>query len=164
MPLLTDQEMQNELSIDPDLGKFVIRYGSMLAAGLAGWFLLAGLLGLQQITELRYLNLFIMIGVLWAAMKDWYGHSDSHKTNYFHGFLLGFGTSIVAALLFSIFMYLFFTLFAPGLAQQILAEIPLRYNLNVWMISGIVLMEGVFSGFCVSFIMMQYFKNVGVNA
>lgn len=140
--------------------KIGLKYGLLTAAGLILYFFLMKLLGLIHITELRFLNGLIMaIGVVLAirALKI----VSSGKIGYFKGLGTGVITAVVATVLFASFMVAYIGIAGEDLIEMLTAE---RYfGQRVASTPGIVIfsvlmLEGLISGFFISFIAMQYFK------
>ncbi len=138
--------------------KVGFRYGLFLAGGLIGYFLLMQLLGLADILELRFLNLFILIAAVVGALKYYKKHCNTMMT-YFKGMGVGIFTSMVGAVIFAFFMGVYLGVVAPGFYETIRNEWPAyATQLSPVTISFVVLLEGAISGFMTTFIAMQWYK------
>jgi len=138
--------------------KVGIRYGLFLAGGLIAYFLLMQLLGLADILELRFLNLFILIAAVVGALKYYKKHSN-HLMTYFKGIGVGVFTSMVGAVIFALFMGVYLGVIAPGFYETIRSEAPTYASqITPVTVSFVILLEGVISGFMTTFIAMQWYK------
>lgn len=140
--------------------KIGLKYGLLTAAGLILYFFLMKLLGLIHITELRFLNGVIMaIGVVLAIRA--YKIVSAGEIGYFKGLGTGVITAVVGTVLFACFMVTYVSIAGDEMIEMLTSE---RYFGNrVESTPGIVIfsvlmLEGLISGFLISFIAMQYFK------
>ncbi|GAA4445646.1 hypothetical protein GCM10023188_49150 [Pontibacter saemangeumensis] len=140
--------------------KIGLKYGLLTAAGLVAYFLLMKLVGLMHVVELRFLNGIIMaVGVALAikACKNVLGGEFS----YFRGIGTGMITAVVGTVLFASFMVIYAKMAGGELIEMLSAE---RYfgerveSTPGIVIFSVLLLEGIISGFMISFIAMQYFK------
>lgn len=136
-------------------------YGLRIAAGLIGFFLIMKLVGLSHIVELRLLNLFILSGGVYAALKK-FKHSHADRLNYFRGLITGVSTAAVGSLVFALFLFIYMKLDA-NMMQHIIENEPMGRYMNPYIASFIVAFEGVFSGILVTFILMNYVTSDEVN-
>jgi hypothetical protein len=140
--------------------KIGIKYGLFTAAGLIIYFLLMKLIGLSHIVELRFVNGIIMAIGITLAIK---GYKDSvhGMIGYFKGLLVGLITSVVATLLFAAFMLVFIKMLDHSLLEVLSANRYFGDRLEVTpgiVIFTVLFLEGIISGFMISFIAMQWFK------
>lgn len=140
--------------------KIGLKYGLLTAFGLIGYFLLMKLLGLSDVIELRFLNGLIMaVGVVMAikALKTF----KEGKIGYFQGLGVGIITGVLATIVFAAFMLIYIKAFDDSLlnvlaGNQFFGE---RMSITPGLVIFMVLMlEGIISGFMISFIAMQWFK------
>lgn len=140
--------------------KIGLKYGLLTAVGLIVYFLLMKLLGFEHIIELRFLNGVIMaIGVVMAIRA--YKISLNGEISYFKGIGSGLVTAVVATVLFATFMLIYIKAFDDRLLEVLSAESLFgeRMAITPGIVVFVVLMlEGVISGFFISFIAMQWFK------
>lgn len=136
-------------------------YGLKVAGGLIIFFVFMRLIGYGNHIELRLLNLFILVaGIYYAIKKFKQTHEDS--LNYFRALVTGVATGAVASAIFAAFMFIYLML-DPSLMQSIVENETMGRYLNPYMISFIVLLEGVFSGLLVTFILINYVTTDDVN-
>lgn len=136
-------------------------YGLRIAAGLIGFFLIMKLVGLSHHVELRLLNLFILVGGVYMALKK-FKQSHEDRLNYFRGLVTGVATAAVGSLVFSLFLFLYMQL-DSDLMQSIIENEPMGRYMNPYIASFIVALEGVFSGLLVTFILINYVETDEVN-
>ncbi len=138
--------------------KVGFKYGLFLAGGLIAYFLFMQLLGLADILELRFLNLFILIAAVVGALKYYKKHCDNPMT-YFKGMGVGIFTSMIGAVIFAFFMGVYLGIVAPNFYETIRSEWPdYASQITPVTISFVVLLEGAISGFMTTFIAMQWYK------
>ncbi|MCB0488519.1 MAG: DUF4199 domain-containing protein [Cyclobacteriaceae bacterium] len=136
-------------------------YGLRIAAGLIGFFLIMKLVGLSHHVELRLLNLFILVGGVYMALKK-FKQSHSDRLNYFRGLVTGVATASVGSLVFALFLFLYMQS-DSSLMQSIIENEPMGRYMNPYIASFIVALEGVFSGLLVTFILINYVSTDEVN-
>ncbi|MBX2941560.1 MAG: DUF4199 domain-containing protein [Cyclobacteriaceae bacterium] len=136
-------------------------YGLRIAAGLIGFFLIMKLVGLGHIVELRLLNVFILSGGVYFALKRF---KDSHadRLNYFRGLATGISTAAIGSVVFSLFLFVYMKL-DTSMMQSIIENEAMGRYMNPYIAAFIVALEGVFSGFLVTFILMNYVGSDEVN-
>ncbi len=139
-----------------------IKYGLYTFAGLVAFFFLMKIAGLFHITELRTLNLFIMIAGIWRALI-FYKLNSRTQLPYLEGLGLGTLTGMVAVIPFAAFV-LSYLLIDQSFMSMIIENEPFGEYLNPYNVSIIIALEGIFSGAIVSFGIMQYLKKGYVNA
>ena len=137
-----------------------MKYGLLTAAALMAYFLLMKLIGLTHVVELRFLNGIIMaVGVVLAIRA--FKNVSKNEFGYFKGIGTGMITAVVGTVLFAAFIIIYAKMGGGELIEMLSAE---RYfGERVESTPGIVIfsvlfLEGIISGFMISFIAMQYFK------
>ncbi|QCR21667.1 DUF4199 domain-containing protein [Pontibacter sp. SGAir0037] len=140
--------------------KIGLKYGLLVAVALIVYFLLMRLIGVEDTIELRFLNAVIMaIGVVMAIKA--YKTVRNGDIQYFKGIGTGVLTAVVATVIFAVFMLIYIKAFDDRLLEVLTAESLFgeRMTITPGVVVFIVLMlEGVISGFFISFIAMQWFK------
>lgn len=136
-------------------------YGLKIAAGLIAYFVIMRLIGFGNHIELRLLNLFILVAGIYFALKKFRNTHEDHL-NYFRALVTGVATGAVASAAFAVFMFVFL-IADPSLMQSIVENETMGRYLNPYMISFIVLLEGVFSGLLVTFVLINYVNTDDVN-
>jgi hypothetical protein len=129
-------------------------YGTVIAVGLIVYFFLMYALGLLHVIELRLLNLFIMLGGVYYALKQF---SRTHKghLNYFRGLAIGVATSAIGSATFAAFLF-FYLKVDHNLMESIIKNEPMGPYLNAYIASFMVLLEGVFSGLFITFVLLNW--------
>ncbi|HEY9046225.1 MAG TPA: hypothetical protein VIN08_10030 [Ohtaekwangia sp.] len=136
-------------------------YGTIIALGLIVYFFAMYALGLLQVIELRLLNLLIMLGGVYYAMKQFSRTHHGHM-NYFRGLAIGVSTSAIGSSTFALFLF-FFLRFDKGLMQYIIEHEPMGPYLNAYIASFMVLLEGIFSGLFITFVLLNWVHSDQVN-
>ncbi len=129
-------------------------YGLRIAGGLIAFFLLMKVIGLSNHVELRMINLLILAGGIYFALKKFKQTHHDHL-NYFRALVTGVGAGAVGTLVFSIFLFLFM-IFDPSMMADIKANSEMGRYLNPYIAAFVVAFEGFFSGFLVTFILINY--------
>lgn len=136
-------------------------YGLRIAAGLTGFFLIMKLIGLSHHVELRLLNLFILSGGVYMALKKFKQVHDE-RLNYFRGLITGVATAAIGSVVFAFFLFIYMQL-DSDMMQFIIENEPMGRYMNPYIASFIVALEGVFSGLLVTFVLMNYVNSDEVN-
>jgi len=136
--------------------KIAIRYGGLMFLGFTAFFFLMHLLGLSDVLELRYLNIFIHFGILWMVMRLWVREHPEHFDNYSENVALGLLTTGVGAGAFAIFLILFLSA-SPALMESIRAQSPrvLADSLNPVMAGVFTFGEGIVAALIGSYILIR---------
>jgi hypothetical protein len=142
---------------DPD--RIHVDYGLRIAGGLVLYFVVMRLLGLHHIVELRLLNLFILVGGVFFALKKY--KSTHAEFSYFRALVVGVGTAAVASLIFAGALFVYVQFIDTELMQSIIENEPMGRFLNPYIVSFIVALEGVFSGLLVTFILINFIRTDG---
>lgn len=140
--------------------KIGLKYGLLIAAALILYFFLMQLLGLLHITELRFLNGLIMaVGVV-LAIKTYKAVSEE-SFGYFKGLGAGIITAVTGTVLFAAFMVIYARIAGDEMIEMLTAERYFGERVEATpgiVIFSVLMLEGLISGFLISFIAMQYFK------
>lgn len=136
-------------------------YGVKIAGGLIIYFLIMKFSGLSHHVELRLLNLFILIGGVYFALKRLKATHGKHL-NYFRALVTGVATGAIGSLIFAAFLF-FYMQFDTEMMESIKQNEPMGRYLNPYMAAFIVALEGVFSGLLVTFILINYVETDEVN-
>ena len=141
--------------------KIAENYGIKIAAGLIGFFVLMRLVNLHHHVELRILNLAILsCGVYFALKKFKATHNDN--LNYFRGLIVGVATSGLGSVLFGLFLFIYMQADVE-LMESIKVNEPMGRYLNPYISGFIVTLEGFFSGFLVTFVLLNWITTDEVN-
>lgn len=139
--------------------KRTIPYALFTAGALIAYFLLMKLFGLEANFYLRIFNLFIMIGGLFLLYRNTFTRGKNEGVGYLQGLLMGVKLTIISVVVFIVFLGIYIRFLDPGFMQTL-------ESTGLWATSGIsitqavlgILVEGLASGFIISFALMQYFK------
>ncbi|GAB3815574.1 DUF4199 domain-containing protein [Pontibacter rugosus] len=140
--------------------KIGLKYGLLTAVALIAYFLLMHLLGLTHIVELRFLNgVILAVGVV-LAIKGYKAVVDGN-ISYFKGLGTGVITSVISTVIFAAFMIIYTQIGGDELVETLTAERYFGQRIEATpgiVIFTVLMIEGLISGFMISFIAMQFFK------
>src|SRR5688572_19334289 len=129
-------------------------YGTLITIALIIYFFAMYALGLVHVIELRLLNLFIMLGGIYMAMKQ-YKRTHAGHLNYFRGLTVGVSTATIGASTFAAFLLIYLKI-DGNLMQSIIENEPMGRYLNEYVAAAVVTLEGVFSGFTMTYLLLNY--------
>jgi hypothetical protein len=129
-------------------------YGTLITLGLIIYFFLMYAFGLIHVIELRLLNLFIMLGGIYGALKQYRRTHDGHL-NYFRALTTGVATAAIASGTFAVFILLYLKA-DPGLMAGIIEREPMGRFLNEYIAAAAVTIEGLFSGCTMTYLLVNY--------
>lgn len=136
-------------------------YGTLLALGLIVFFLLMYAVGLVHVIELRLLNLLIMLAAIYGALRQ-YKRTHAEHLNYFRGLTTGVATAAIGASTFAFFLLIYLKI-DQNLMRSIIENEPMGRFLNEYIAAAVVTMEGVFSGFTVTYLLLNYVETDRVS-
>jgi hypothetical protein len=131
-------------------------YGTAVALGLIVYFFLMYALGLVHVVELRLLNLLILLAGIYYALKQYRRTHEDHL-NYFRGMSIGVATATIGASTFAAFLLIYLKI-DSNLMQSIIEREPMGRYLNEYIAAAVVTLEGVFSGFTVTYVLLNYIQ------
>ena len=129
-------------------------YGTLIAIGLAVYFVVMYALGLGHIIELRLLNLFILLAGVYYALKQYKRTHEGHL-NYFRGLAVGVAASSIGVSTFAFVLFLFLKI-DSDLMRTIIGNEPMGHYLNPYIAAAAIMIEGVMSGFFVTFVLLNW--------
>ncbi|MBX2962072.1 MAG: DUF4199 domain-containing protein [Cyclobacteriaceae bacterium] len=132
-----------------------VNYGLKIAGGLIAYFVIMKFAGLLNVVELRLLNIVILVGGIYMALKK-FQHTHGEHINYFRALITGVATGAIASLVFAAFLFIYVTFIDVPFMQFIIENEPMGRFLNPYIVSFIVALEGVFSGLLVTFVLINY--------
>lgn len=141
---------------DLKVQKLGVKWGLLASVGMIIYFLIMYAFNLNIRTELRLFNLLIQGAAITLAFRQY--RKESADFSYFKGITLGGFTALVNVVTFSLFMTVFLMGIDPQFMAYLKANSPMGANLNPLMASGVIFLEGLISGYFISFTLMQYFK------
>jgi ABC-type Fe3+-siderophore transport system permease subunit len=129
-------------------------YGIKIGGGLIAYFLIMQVSPWGHIVELRLFNMVIQTAGIYFALKKFKESHGSHL-NYFRALITGVATAAVGSLIFALFLFAYMNFDNKFMVSIVSTEAMGRY-LNPYISAFIVLLEGVFSGLLVTFVLINY--------
>jgi hypothetical protein len=129
-------------------------YGTLITLGLIVYFFAMYAFGLIHVIELRFLNLFIMFAGIYYGMKQ-YKRTHGGHLNYFKGLSIGVAISTIGASTFAAFLLVYLKL-DNNLMASIIENEPMGRYLNEYIAAAAITIEGVFSGFSITYVLLNY--------
>jgi hypothetical protein len=129
-------------------------YGSFIALGLILYFLISYFSGFVHIVELRLFNFVILGSGIFYALRQ-FQHTHGGQVNYFRGLTVGVSSAAIGTSIFALFLFFIFKI-DGGLYQSVVKEGPMGDYLNPYVACFAVWLEGIFSGFMATFILMNF--------
>lgn len=136
-------------------------YGTLIFLGLTVYFFLMYALGLIHVIELRFFNLLIMLAGIYYAIIQ-YRRTHRGEISYFRALTVGTATGFIGATTFGIFLF-FFLKFEGNLMRSIQENEEIGRYLNPYIAGCVVMVEGVFSGFAMSYMITNYINTESAN-
>ena len=149
------------MSIFTDPNKIPLNYGLKIAGGLVAYFVIMNIIGLGNHVELRLLNLFILAAGIFFGLKKFKETHEDH-INYFRALITGVAIGAVGSLIFGIVLFIYMTVNGDFMTSMVQNE-QMGLHLNPYMASFIVVLEGVFSGLLVTFVLINWVTTDDVN-
>jgi hypothetical protein len=149
------------MSIFTDPNKIPLNYGLKIAGGLVGYFVVMNIIGLGNHVELRLLNLFILAAGIFFGLKRFKETHEDHL-NYFRALITGVAIGAVGSTIFGIILFIYMTVNGDFMTSMVANE-QMGLHLNPYMASFIVVLEGVFSGLLVTFVLINWVTTDDVN-
>ena len=131
-------------------------YGTIVTLVLILYFFIIYAIGFIYVTELRVVNLLIQVTGIYLALKQ-YRRTHQGQLDYLRALSIGVGTSFIASSTFVVFLF-FYLNADQELMNTIRANAPLGEYLDPYIASFSVWLEGIFSGFLASFIIINYIR------
>ncbi|MBL6447853.1 DUF4199 domain-containing protein [Fulvivirga sp. 29W222] len=131
------------------------KYGLLIALGLIVFFFVMRLFGLLYVVELRVMNIAIMVAGILTAIKTLKRKSPEEFT-YFKGMGTGVLTGIIGSILFGLFVFFYVSFVDTDLMLNIVENEPMGRFMNPYIVSVIIVVEGIASALLVSFVTMNY--------
>jgi ABC-type Fe3+-siderophore transport system permease subunit len=149
------------MSLFTDPNKIPLNYGLKIAAGLTAYFILMVTIGQGHHVELRLLNLFILAAGIFFGLKKFKETHEDHL-NYFRALITGVAIGAVGSAIFGFLMFVYLKI-DTGFMEVMMKEEQMGLHLNPYMASFIVVLEGVFSGLLVTFVLINWVTTDDVN-
>jgi len=135
--------------------RLIYKYGIGTGLALICYFVIMKLVGLGHITELRYLNILILMSGLFLYLKK----LSECTFDYLGAFTSGIYVSGMAVFTFVVFFMFYIDFIDPGFYEYIRTNEPFGNYLNKGALGFMLIAEGLSSGLILTFIFMQYFKS-----
>lgn len=129
-------------------------YGSIIFIGLFVYFFIMYAVGWIHVIELRLGNLLIMLAGVYFAIKQYRRTHDGHL-NYFRALAAGTSSAVIGTSTFALFLFLFLK-FEGNLMESIKQNEALGPYLNPYIASFMVFLEGIFSGFGLTYLLVNW--------
>ena len=135
--------------------RLIYKYGIGTGLALICYFVIMKLIGLGHITELRYLNILILMSGLFLYLKK----LSENTFDYLGAFTSGIYVSGMAVFTFVVFFMFYIDFIDPSFYEYIRTNEPFGSYLNKGALGFMLIAEGLSSGLILTFIFMQYFKS-----
>jgi hypothetical protein len=143
------------------INQIIIKNALKIVLGIVLYFFAMKLLGLESISELRFLNfLFVVWGVNSAIKGNIIKNKD---TFYISNLFIGVATSIIAVGIILIGLITYVSLIEPGFITVLENSFLWGSSLSLPLIIFAIAIEGIASSVICSFISMQYWKNYKIE-
>jgi len=129
-------------------------YGTLIALGLILYFLVSYFAGFVHIVELRLLNFAILGTGVYYALRQ-FQRTHGGQVNYFRGLVIGNASAGIGTSTFVLFLFILFKI-DPALYESVVKEGPMGQYINAYMATFAVWIEGIFSGFMATFLLMNF--------
>lgn len=129
-------------------------YGTFTATGLIVYFFIAYIAGFLHVIELRLFNLVILAAGVYYALKQ-FKRTHNGALDYFRALTIGVASSFIGTSTFVLFLFLYLKI-DTALMQSILESEPMGQYLNTYIATFAVWVEGIFSGFIMTFILINF--------
>jgi hypothetical protein len=120
-------------------------------------FLIARILGIAELTEIRFVNYVIAFFVCYDAIKKVYIRNNN-EVEYFTGLSIGIITVILGQLWYSILFFIYLKI-DYVFANELLKQIPQNIISPVFSTAVLLFLEGFGLSPVISLALMQYFKS-----
>ena len=141
--------------------KIIIKNSLKIVLGIVVYFFLMKLLGLESVSQLRFLNfLFVVWGINTAIKNNILKNKD---TFYISNLFIGVATSIMAVAIVLVCLITYVSVIEPEFISVLESSFLWGSNLSLPLIIFAITIEGIASSVICSFILMQYWKNYKVD-
>ncbi len=140
--------------------KKTIPYALFTGAALIAYFLIMKLFGLETNFYLRIFNFVIMTGGIYFLYRNTFHRGENEHVGYLQGLMLGAKLTTIAVVLFMVFLGIYIKFIDPGFMTVL-------DDTGIWSVDNVsltqtmlgILIEGLASGYIISFVLMQFFKS-----
>ncbi|RAU81994.1 DUF4199 domain-containing protein [Pontibacter arcticus] len=134
-----------------------LKYGILVGVAHIVYFLLMGLLGLHDKTEMSFLSaIFLAIGICLAIAN--FKRRRNGTIDYFQGLAIGAITGVVSSTLLALFMVLYINLFDTSYLANLQTSALFPQSLSMLSLFALTIIYGLIPGFLMAFVAMQWFR------
>ena len=141
--------------------KRTVPYAFYTAGALIVYFILMKIFGLEKNLYLRVFNFFIVGAGIFFLYRNSLKKENDEQLGYVQSLMAGGLLTLISVVVFVVFLALYIYFLDPQFLETL-------DSTSLWATSGMpvslivfgILIEGLSSGFMISFILMQYFKSV----
>ena len=142
--------------------KVGLRYGIIGCVFMIIYFIVANLLNLENIEEVRFAsNIFIVIAVVLAIGT--YKRRHDGIMPYLPGLGLGFIVGLVSSVLYAAFIYLYATTLNPDYYQNLRAQDYFGATLSPVIVAASIVILGIAVGAMTGYTLMMLYDKSGGN-
>lgn len=141
--------------------KIIINNSLLIYSSVVAFFLLMKLLGLDNVSELRFLNFFFVLFGVNRAIKT--NIELNNENSYIHNLAIGFATSAIGVALTILGLIIYVNFMDSNFMIVLENSHFWGKNLNLFMVVFALTIEGIASSLICSFILMQYYKSYSIN-
>jgi len=141
--------------------QIIIKNALKIVLGIIVYFFAMKIIGLENVSELRFLNfLFVVWGINNAIKNNIIKNKD---TFYISNLFIGVATSIIAVGIIIIALITYVSILDPTFITVLEKSFLWGANLSLPLIVFAIAIEGIASSVICSFILMQYWKNYKIK-
>ena len=122
------------------------------------YFIVCDLLNVADNIELRFFNILILGAGLWYVLYVKALSGKDFGIEYLHGIKTGLEFSFGTAFLFAIMFLIYSAMTGFRLTEALQAQGVIPEAVSTLHLAGVIVFEGLASGFILTLIMMQYLK------
>lgn len=137
-----------------------VKAGIFTSIGMIFYFVIMRFFNLHHHLELHYANILILFfGLMYAIKRNIFIKGE---IKYFEGLKSGIVVTLITIVIFNIFMVIYETVIDPDFLILLKENIHLGNDFTsqqtIFNVMGLLTIEGLSSGFIMTFILMQYYK------
>ncbi|MDY0781664.1 hypothetical protein [Tenacibaculum sp. IB213877] len=137
--------------------KIIFKNAGLIFTGIVIFFFVMKLLGLDNVSELRFLN---FVFVLWGVNNAIKSNIElNHDNLYLNNFSVGIATSVVGVGFTILGLLLYVGFLQPSFMQVLENSSFWGSKLTLPLVIFALAIEGIASSVMCSFVLMQYYKN-----
>ncbi|MCH2035112.1 MAG: hypothetical protein MK202_16505 [Tenacibaculum sp.] len=136
--------------------KIIFQNAFLIYGLIVVYFLLMKLFGLDNVSELRFLNFLF---VFWGVNRAIKMNIDHNSGSYFNNFYAGFGSSVIGVGLTIVGLIIYVGFIDPNFITVLENSSFWGKELSLQMVVFALAIEGIASSAMCSFIVMQYYKS-----